>query len=170
MSCRLGEERLERPVPPPTIQGPPSPGTGFDTPCPIDAPPCRKKPCPPCSVVPVPVTYGDFIEFNYEGSPQGGCETMYFSLRETGGYTNVEYFYSLVGLGTDVPGSNADLNSNVVPALYQGNQNFIFVGKAEVTLPGGTTKILATKCLLDCVAGGPAPGRGDPERCESSIL
>jgi hypothetical protein len=134
VSCRLGEER--RPGPPPTIQGPPSPGTGFDT---------------------VPVTYGDFLFFSTQYSPQGGCETISFILPYNG-YTTTEYFYSLEGLVTDVPGSNTDLTSDVFPALYQGNQNFIFVGKAKVTLPDGTTKILATKCLLDCVALGPVPG------------
>ena len=118
------------------------------------------------------VSFGDFIKFQYEGSLQGGCETMHFAMSayakdklESRVITNVEYFYSLTGLGIDVPGSNTDLNSNVVPELYQGNQNFIFVGKVKVTLGDGTTEFLASKCLLDCVAGGPAPGERDPERC-----
>ena len=97
VSCRLGKERLKRPVPRP--EGPPLPGRNA---CDDDG---DLPPSPRCNF-PGPVfSFGDFIEFHYEGSPQGGCETMHFGISayakdklESRVITNVEYFYSLTGL------------------------------------------------------------------------
>jgi hypothetical protein len=124
--------------------------------------PSKAKPSNPTPSLSCPS--GSDIEFIYEGLAGVMCETISFFLNGASQFPDVEYSYSLAGLGNDIPG-NADigLTSYRNPVINQPNApNYIFVAKVKV----GGCPLVFNKCLLDCVPGGPSPSPNDPPFCE----
>ena len=147
---------------------------------------------PPGGPDPCPLRFGNFFEFIYEGSPNGGCETMSFNLlpwtrsSNTATLTTTEhlqdeghrklpitvtYSHSLAGLGNDVLGNeNIGLTASTNPVLYNVSPNyagFIFVAKATIEADDGPCYTYASKCLLRCVPGARDWRPTDPPLCEN---
>ena len=85
---------------------------------------------------------------------------MAFYLNGASHFPDVDYSYSLAGLGNYIPGNeNIGLPANANPRMHEDNaHNYIFVAKVKVE---GCSRVFS-RCTLDCVPGGPYSSPNDP--------